>query len=88
MRSLMKLALVVVVSLPTASALAQTKGKSKTNSATKSTKKVSSETSCDGALDIVPSETLTFQRKRRPTALPTTSETSDKKTENKPNNPA
>jgi hypothetical protein len=36
----------------------------------------------------VPSETLTFQRKRRPTALPTTSETSDKKTENKPNNPA
>lgn len=41
-----------------------------TTVATSTTKKGVSETTCDGALDIVPTQALSFARKRRPVKAP------------------
>ena len=48
-------------------------------------RKPSTESSCDGALDIVPSQASTFARKRRPTktTAPPTVATPEKKTDPK-----
>jgi hypothetical protein len=81
MRIVWTFALILV--LAAATIAAQTKSGSK-GAASKSApvKKSSSENTCDGALDIVPSETLSFQRKRRPpTVRQPAAETAGKKTE-------
>jgi len=72
------LLLAISVSLPVV-AMGQTRKPAKSPSkpvTPAATKKVSGETACDGALDIVPSQPMTFSRKRRPKApeprVPTT----------------
>jgi hypothetical protein len=50
----------------------QRRGQSKVpKTAPVTVKKLSTESSCDGALDIVPSQPSTFARKRRPTRVVT-----------------
>ena len=73
------LLLAILFALPVVT-LAQSRKPAKTPSkpaAPTTAKKASTETACDGALDIVPSQPMTFTRKRRPKApepkAPTTS---------------
>lgn len=81
--SIFALALLITSTIPVS---AQTKSGSKSSNQAKSaapSKKSASENTCDGALDIVPSETLSFQRKRRPPAArQPASESTQKKTQN------
>ena len=83
MRLVVMFALIVVLTAATIPAAAQTKSGAKgATSKSAPVKKSAAENTCDGALDIVPSETLTFQRKRRPpTVRQPASETAGKKTE-------
>jgi hypothetical protein len=85
MRSVISFFAMVVLIIATIPASAQTKSGAKGSTQSKApapAKKSSSENTCDGALDIVPSETLSFQRKRRPPTPKPTTESAEKKTEN------
>ncbi|MEP7272512.1 MAG: hypothetical protein ABI882_13495, partial [Acidobacteriota bacterium] len=52
-----------------------------TSAASSTAKKGLSETTCDGALDIVPSQTASFTRKRRPVRVTTAEPKTEKKTD-------
>lgn len=86
MRYLSLFLILFVLASATVPAAAQTKSRSKGSTQSKTTapaSKTATENTCDGALDIVPSETLSFQRKRRPVSpKPPTTGSTDKKTEN------
>ncbi len=66
------LIIITLLTLPL-SAFGQAKASGKSSHAARQTtvtKKVSTETTCDGALDIVPSRSVSFTRKRRPATTP------------------